>query len=236
MFTNPLKPKSQTQTFPSSQFSIKKWLIVLLCFYLAVLSKRDALIFAFIFPVLLFIQKKSTLRNVFVSLALIVGSYLLLLLTMKLMLSGDAENRTLDFFENPLHANRSIPNRLIATINSAGFYLFQNFLPVRQVCYYGYNQIPLLEMKSVYFVLGCIWAIGGLFVLFYFSKFSMFIKTSVVFIFGGMGLYLNFMRPVPGIVGDRFVFVSSVGSAIMITALLVRFFVPRSIPFTAWAS
>ncbi len=218
----------------NGEFSLTKWILVFVFFYLATLSKRDALIFVFVFPLLIILRNKTFLRHAFVSALFIVGAYLLLLLTMKVALSGEPEHRMLDFFENPLYADRCISNRILAAFNSAGFYLIQTVFPFRQVCYYGYNQIPLLESGTLYFFLGLIWVVGGMVTIFFFKRIPLHVKVGLVFFFGGMGLYLNFMRPVPGIVADRFAFVSSVGTSLLLTGLINYFFVLKPQSFSVW--
>lgn len=215
--------------------SLLQWFIIFVLFYLSVLSKRDALIFIFIFPFFIFFsEKKINIKNSIVSALIIFSAYAALLITIKLILPQENQNRTLDFFENPIYQNKDLLSRAIAGVNTSGFYFLQNFFPFRLISYYGFNQIPVSSWNSLYFFAGVIGWIFSFIGLFLFARLRSGSKTGIIFLLGGMILYLNFVRPVPGIVGDRFVFVSSVGSCLLMSTMAFHFFSTQKIPVAEW--
>jgi protein O-mannosyl-transferase len=210
--------------FESKDFKLLKFLPVILLFYLAMLSKRDALSFVFIIPVLLWLKYSSAKLQAVSAAAIIAGCYILLLLTLKAILPDETSGRTMEFFENPIVSQRTIGNRIVALFNSAGFYILQNLFPVKQVSYYGYNAIPLLRPNGIYFFTGILSLGAGTFFFMRTLRKDLLLSYTLCFLLGGMILYLNVVRPVPGIAADRFAFVSSIGAAMLIVYIVQKIF------------
>lgn len=192
-----------------------KLLLVLALFYLATLSKRDALIFAFIFPLLIWLRYSPRFYMVALSGLLIAGCYVLMVVMRKALLEEGSDHHAMQLFENPLYGAHSAADNILAAVNCVGFYMVQNFFPVKQACYYGYDQIQL-SAATAYFFIGIIALAGGGFLFFRTFKKDLPVQHALIFLFGGMVLYLNILRPVPGITGDRFAFVSSIGACILL--------------------
>ncbi len=210
--------------FEEKDFRFVKFIPVVVLFYLAMLSKRDALSFVFILPVILWLKYRASHLKALTTILIIAGSYLLLLFTLKTILPEADGGRTMEFFENPIVKQRTFANRIIAMFNCAGFYTIQNLFPVKQVCYYGYNAIEVLRPSGIYFFSGIFSLGAGTFFFFRNLKKDPLLSYGLCFLLGGMILYLNAVKPVPGIVGDRFTFVSTIGFSLLFVYAVQKIF------------
>ncbi len=205
----------------------KKWLsffFALLAFYLAFLTKLDALPFLAVIPILAYVKTRLHLKQTIVFGALLFGTYFLYILTKRGALEKTAAKRMSAWFENPLFFEYVLKYRITAMFNSLGFYINQELFPFKQSCYYGYDTIPVFRL-SWHGWLGILASplIAWGLIRSYLKK--DFLLFAGLFIFcGSVSMYLNLVRPAVGIVADRFAFLSSLGAAITIVALLHRYF------------
>ncbi|RME17905.1 MAG: hypothetical protein D6799_03480, partial [Bacteroidetes bacterium] len=109
--------------------------------------------------------------------------------------------------------------RLYAMFNSLGFYVYLFLLPIKMSCYYGFDVVSVKHV-DVYGIIGIV-ALGIL-VYWFFREYK---KCSVLWYgvmwFGvSISMFLNVVKPAPGIVADRFLFMPSVGWTIMVIYLV----------------
>lgn len=204
----------------------KKWgalFFSLMCFYLAFLSKMDALPYLAIVPVLLFVKSRQHFKKVLLFTGIFLFSYFLYVLTKKGALEKTAVKRAYSTFENPLFFNHSFKLKIIAVFNSLGFYINQEIYPFKQCCYYGVDTIPVykLSMHGYLGILASPLLVYGLIKSYLKKDFLLF---AGLFIFcAAVSMYLNLLKPAVGIVADRFAFLSSLGLVIATIALLHRY-------------
>jgi tetratricopeptide (TPR) repeat protein len=207
--------------------NFQRWhslLFALLCFYLAFLTKLDALPFLGIIPVLAYMKTRLHFKHMLLFGVLLFGSYVLYTLTKRGALEKSSAKRMYAYFENPLFFNGPLKYRVIATFNCLGFYINQCLYPIRQCCYYGYDSIPVFRL-SWHGFLGILAApvlVYGL--IRSFLKKDLLLFSGLFMFCASVSMYLNLIRPAVGIVADRFAFMSSLGIAICIVALLHRYF------------
>lgn len=205
----------------------KRWLsllFALLGFYLAFLTKLDALPFLGIIPVLAYVKTRLHFKQILVFGALMFASYAFYILTKRGALEKTAAKRMSAYFENPLFFNGPFKYRIIATFNCLGFYINQTLFPFKQCCYYGYDSIPVFKL-SWHGWLGILATPALIYGLIRSFLKKDLLSFSGLFIFcAGVSMYLNLIRPAVGIVADRFAFISSLGVALFIVALLHRYF------------
>lgn len=205
----------------------KKWLsfgFALLAFYLAFLTKLDALPFLAVIPILAYVKTRLHLKQAIVFGVLLFGTYILYILTKRGALEKTTAKRMSAWFENPLFFEYVLKYRIVAMFNSLGFYIVQDLFPFKQSCYYGYDTIPVFRLSwhGWLGILASPLIAWGLIRSFLKKEFLLF---AGLFIFcGSVSMYLNLVRPAVGIVADRFSFLSSLGAAVTIVALLHRYF------------
>ena len=205
----------------------KKWLsllFALLAFYLAFLTKLDALPFLAVIPILAYAKTRLHLRQAIFFGALLFGTYFLYILTKRGALEKTSAKRMSAWFENPLFFEYVLKYRIVAMFNSLGFYIVQDLVPFKQSCYYGYDTIPVFRL-SWHGWLGILASplIAWGLIRSYLKK-DLLLFSGLFIFCGSVSMYLNLVRPAVGIVADRFAFLSSLGAAITVVALLHRYF------------
>lgn len=210
----------------------KKWTLLvysMLFFLLALLSKLDAMPLIAILP-LIYIQKEKTFhpdkiktsKILSTTILMILGFLMIYFLTnlvKKLMLDPHTKQRIFIFFENPLYIHKEIYYRIITMFNSLGFYIKQSILPLKMSCYYGYNVIPFNKINYLGWI-GIFSFSGMIYVFFQRYKKADLLWYGVIFFGISISMFLNFVKPAPGIVADRFLFIPSVGWSIIVLYVL----------------
>lgn len=217
--------------FSKSKFKWwKHFFLGIVYFYVAFLSKLDALPFFAIFPILIFAGERLNKKVFIYIISALFFSFVLFSLTKRISLDKAHINRLTFYFENPLFFNNDLKYRVIAMFNSLGFYVAQVLYPVKQCCYYGAGTLSVTQL-STYGYLGIFAAP----VLVY-SLIKSYIKKNLL-LFSGLfifcacvSMYLNFFKPVVGIVADRFAYFASIGSSIVIVALVKEFIIKNKNP------
>ncbi len=207
--------------FVESNF--KKWFsvfIVLISFYLAFLSKLDALPYLAIAPIMIFAKNPNHLKWMIGFCMLFILSYFLFKLTKRELIGPRGTQRVYYYFENPLFFEKSIAYKIIAMFNCLGFYLNQSIIPFKMCCYYGTDTISVTKL-TYHGYLGIICAPLLLYGLIksYLKK-NYLLLIGIVIFCASISMYLNVAKPAVGIVADRFAFFGSLGIAIISIALL----------------
>jgi len=118
-------------------------------------------------------------------------------------------------YENPLRNHHGLAPRVALGFSSLGFYAKNLLLPWNLVCYYGSYSIQL-GWNNLYAILG---ALTALLLLFGFVKSiraqGALWKALLLFAVP-LAMYLNLVRPVMGIVGDRLAFFASLGFCLLL--------------------
>lgn len=102
-------------------------------------------------------------------------------------------------------------------------YLSMLFYPEKLLFYYGYNTIPIPEDCNLYLAFFVVFALGLTLILFFIKK----TKSAFLFVFFllvGMLFFSNLLFEVPGIIGDRLMYVASFGFCGLISIGLYKLF------------
>lgn len=209
----------------------KKWiyyLLMLLSFGVALLSKLDSLPLIAIVP-LIYFQKKEIYFSkqkyhwgavvVFIIISMLFIHFGLEKLEKHVLLNPQNKIRIMNYFENPLYFEKKFIYRVYALFNSLGFGVWLLLLPIKMSSYYGYDVISVFHIDT-YGYIGIM-----AFVLLFFLFIKEFRKKSLlwygVMFFGiFISMFLNFVKPVPGIMADRFLFNASIGWSIIVIFIL----------------
>jgi hypothetical protein len=190
----------------------------------ALLSKLDALPMLALFPLIIFYNKSINLKKVVMICISIVALFFLYKTFQSFMLNNEMiSKRHSYFFENPLFANKSFLLKLSTSLNALGFYIKSFFIPFHFSSYYGYNTIPVYSFFSTYSIIGVITIVFSCIGIFKFYKSPNHpILIGILFFIVSISMFLNFAKPVPGIVGERFAFFSSIGLSILLSNFFVN--------------
>lgn len=191
-------------------------------YLLALMSKETAIVQLAVFPLVLyfFTDIKPTKLLIFVGVS--VG--LMLLFFGARMMFLPSTNRVYALMENPLVFEDSFVRRIATGFYGLGFYLKLLVFPFPLLYYYGYNMIPVVGFGNVWVILSAIAYVGMFVVALMKIKEKKLISFVILFYLIHMSMYANFVKPVPGIVGDRFVFFSSLSFAMALVWLLFVIF------------
>ncbi|MFH1321800.1 MAG: tetratricopeptide repeat protein [Bacteroidota bacterium] len=243
---NNLKSRDELLCFLGSLLSLKYFLNYvdsgkirnifygLIFFVLAFLSKITAVTFLLIVPLTIFYFKTTGWRKVVIPAASIFAM-VLLIRGMKHIILTDTVIRKYWFFENPLFYEEGFIVRIPAAIYTMGYYLRLLIFPHPLSCYYGYDYIPVtgwadtgsLLPVAFYFVLGAVIIGAGIYALIKLPGKGVLSYGILFYLIGIAGLF-NLIRPIVGIIGERFTYIASLGFCITGTYLLLRFY---KIPF-----
>ncbi|GAB4205882.1 MAG: hypothetical protein Fur0023_15190 [Bacteroidia bacterium] len=197
-------------------------------FLLALLSKFDSLPLMAILP-MIYIQKKdiklndlkkyNVLGSIVLIVILMIIVYFSLKKGQKMILDTSIKQRVFNYFENPLYFEKSFIYRLYAMFNSLGFYVYLFLLPIKMSCYYGYDVVAVKHI-DIYGIIGIVVFIALAYLFFIEYKKKSVLWYGVMWFTVSVSMFLNVVKPAPGIVADRFLFMPSVGWAMMLVYLL----------------
>lgn len=191
---------------------------------LAYLSKLDSFPYLAIIPAVLFIRVRLNWSKIFFYTIAMLVSFMLVRLLIRNLIDLAQEHHVFYYFENPLYVEKGIGPRTIALFNSLGFYCTQCLFPFKQSFYYGVESVPSVTFSG-YALVGIVAACLLVWGMIYAFKKQRTLLLAGLFIFSAsVSMYLNFFKPVMGIVADRFAFFCSLGAVLVIIALLMEFY------------
>ncbi|MCX7729246.1 MAG: DUF1736 domain-containing protein, partial [Bacteroidia bacterium] len=200
----------------------QKWfefVLVPVFFLLALLSKFDALPLIAILPIIYVQEKKlrfnrektrAYLKQVFFIIFALIVAYIFLKKGQKLLLNPATKQRVFNYFENPLYFENKFIYRVFTMVNSMGFYLMMLLFPIKMSCYYGFDVISVKTIDA-YGIIGIAFMIILAYLFFKEFQKKSLIWYGVMFFGISVSMFLNFVKPAPGIVADRFLFMPSLG-------------------------
>ncbi len=192
-----------------------KGLILGLVYYLlALLSKETAIAQLAIFPLVLFFFTPAKPRQI--KTVIIFGVVVLIAAVLVPRMLLPEMNRNFRLMENPLFVEENFFVRMATALYILLYYVKLLLIPFPMRYYYGYNMIPLTNwadplvwLSLVFHLFLLYWAIKG------FMKKSV-LSFFILFYFVNIAMYSNIVFPVPGIVGERFLFFSSISFAALL--------------------
>lgn len=193
-----------------------------LFYLLALMSKVSVITTLLVFPLAFYFFTELKPRKIL---------YLSLFIILAVVLSRVAYwlwlpdlNRSYQYIENPL-----VYEGEFWTILGTGFYVLLYYLrllifPHPLVYYYGYDTVPIMGMDNVWPVLSLL-IHGGLFVVAVWKfKSRHILSFAILYYLTTIAAYSNILTFVPGIIGERFLFIPSLGFVIALVYGIFRLF------------
>lgn len=199
----------------------------LLLYVLAFLSKPTALAFWFVFPLTLYFFTNMRWKKI---------GFIFGLLTLMVILGGSMpfwfldRVRDVSMVDNPLYFEDNIWYILGTGMYSLGYYIKLLVIPHPLLYYYGYDMIPVVNLGNMWVILSIILYLGILGVAIWKAREKHVISYALFFFLLTIAMFANIYRPVPGIIGERFLLIPSVAFAIILAWLIFKLFkaVPES--------
>lgn len=202
---------------------------IILFLALGLLSKKTAIIFFAIIPLCLIFFRKTNLKNAaYILLSLVVINLIVILI--KNTIITEKSVRHFYHFENPLYTDKvSMLQKLIIGSKTLGFYVKFLIFPFPFRNYYGTNTFDLTSSLNLYFFTG----LGFVSTCAYYiyklkNKLLLF---SVLLFCGSILPFINIGTPAPGVLGERFAFLASVGFCLILAFIFMRYV--KSITFNS---
>jgi Tfp pilus assembly protein PilF len=138
-------------------------------------------------------------------------------------------NKPLYGFENPLFTDNSFYHRIGLGCISLLYYFKLIFVPFPLSFYYGYNMVPLAGISDFRVILSILIHISLFAVSIYYFYKNKMISFGILFYLIGLAMFANWFTVIPGIIGERLLFVSSFGFCIAICGVFWMVFNKRFI-------
>jgi tetratricopeptide (TPR) repeat protein len=209
--------------------SVFKWLsqgkraalaLAVLFFLLSLLSKMSSVTWLSVLVAVMIFNKPSRQRGL-VAIGALVGLTAIFYAAVFGLLEG--WGREFVFIEVPFFEIDSVAEKWASIISVAGYYLKLLVYPYPLCCYYGYNQIPVTNWSdwtvyvSIMSYMGLLWAaISGL-------RKPNLIGFGAIIILCDLVLFLNVLYPYTGVIGERVLFGSTLGVALIFVGLLDKY-------------
>lgn len=189
----------------------------------ALLSKKDSITFYAVIPFTIWFFRRISLKQIILLLVLNVLPFLLYVLASKSI--ENKETRTLLQWENPFFVqSTTFFERIPQGLYSIYFYIKMFVFPHPLIVYYGYNQVPIVDWSHPVVIITLL----GLFLFLYYFFKNIRNKNTLVFGFVffliTISMFTNIVKPVVGIVAERFAFIPSVGLCIGLVWLVFTYF------------
>ncbi|MCF8367882.1 MAG: glycosyltransferase family 39 protein [Bacteroidales bacterium] len=228
-----LKNRDELLSLASSFFTLflflkyadtnKFWLVILgvFSYFISFLSKPTALPFLVLIPLVLYFFTEMKFRKIVLLFFLIFMAVIIARFGPRLFLEESAHPRL--FLENPIRFE-TFWVKLSTGFYILLFYLKKLIYPFPLLYYYGYNMIPVAHWNSFQVIFSLVlhlalfvYALTGLKQKSIFSFVLLFYLVSIA-------MYANVVRPVMGIVGDRFMLTPSIAICILFGILVLKLF------------
>lgn len=203
----------------------RKYLFLAILFFLmALFSKKSAILFIAIIPITIYFFTAIKLKKVtfyfVIPLAIFIGYKIF----MRIMFYHTVVAREFAFFENPLFYELDFFKRIPMTFYTLGYYLKLLVFPHPLSCYYGFKTIPLANWTFISVWISMSFHVSiGIYAIVKFSKKSIFSYAIIIYLIG-IFPFANLYTPVVGIIGERFIYLASLGFCIGIAYFLFLIF------------
>lgn len=199
-------------------------LLIFVFSFLGILFKESFIIFPFIIALsaVFFDVKPKFYTNafIFIKYLAISGAAIFINFIIKFyFLDKTTINREFEFFENPLFFS-TVTDRILPSIYIIGYYISLLLSPFQLSYYYGYNTVNYHDYLSLSFILGVLFLISIPIVFIYYNKKNKLLIIGVIILVINLLAISNFIKPLVGIVAERFILNGSLGFCIVLYFLL----------------
>jgi molybdopterin-biosynthesis enzyme MoeA-like protein len=186
----------------------------LIYFLLAMFSKKSAVPLVITLPVLLYFFKDISFKKSWMYAVLPMVAFFLINFLVNKSLEG--VNRPGLYFENPYYVDKpGLIAKLPMIFYSMGYYVKLFFIPYPLLVYYGYSHVEIESWGNIWVILSALFFIvTTAYCLYHFKKKNILIFGFLYFLIN-IGTFSN-IKPMPGIIADRFAYGASLGLCIVV--------------------
>lgn len=194
----------------------------LVCFFLALLSKENGLMFIAIVPFSIYFLSKQKIKNVLLytlPFTVVILAYIL----MRVNLIGFSNSKVTELMDAP-YLLASTPQKFATIIFVFLKYLQLSVWPYPLTYDYSYNQIPYKAFTDVSVIVSILIFIVLLFIVFISFKQKQIIGWCILFYLLSLFIVSNLLINIGAPMGERFLFQPTVGFCVAIVWLANKFF------------
>ncbi len=191
-------------------------------YMLAFLAKPTAASFFFIIPLsLYFFTELKTKKVIYIGLGLLAFA---LIAAFGPFLYLPNLQRPLRLDENPLVMDPHFMDRIPYAFYILYYYMRLLVIPHPLLYYYGYNMIPLVGFGNIYVILSIIFHLGIFAFAIWKIREKHILAFAILVYLTSIAMFTNIVRPAPGIIAERFLFIPSLGFVIALAYFLFKMF------------
>lgn len=190
--------------------------------FLALLCKKTAFLFMGLILLVAWFFSEIDLKRLGVMALLFFTTYLLYFLIQYALLPPVSEMREFAFYENPLYFHPDIFSRLRAALFTSGYYARLLILPYPLCFYYGYDAVAMDGWGVVLTWLSL--AAHGWLIFYVIKTFRQknILSFGICVYLLGLIPFVNLFFPMVGILGERFIYFSSLGFCVMAACVIFK--------------
>jgi tetratricopeptide (TPR) repeat protein len=198
--------------------------ISLIFYFLALLSKENAMSFFLIYPLILHFFRKTNFKKIFVLSLPYIGVLLIYFLIRNSALDVMTFKTKIDLINNSLMAAENTADRLATAIYMLGRYIYLLVFPITLSCDYSYNSNPIISFSNIKALLPLLFFLGSLiFAIYSFAKRNYF-SFAILFFMITLSTVANIFMIIGSSMAERFLFTPSLAFAMIVGLLLVKIF------------
>jgi len=216
-----------TLLFLHTWFIKKKWWCLttaLLMFFLALLSKEGVITMLFLFPIIGWYFTSAKSKNIITASLLFIIPSIVYIAIRHQILSKLSVSSEISLVDNFLVGVPDIGSHFATAVLLMGKYLLLSIFPYQLVCDYSYNQIPIVGINNILFILSLtVYIALAIIVIKNFFK-KQVVIFGLLFYLLTISIYSNMMITVGTSFAERLMFVPSLGLCIFFVSLLSHWF------------
>jgi len=201
---------------------IKYVIYGMLLLLLGYLSKADVLIYIAVIPLVIYFFRDINPKKIIISFVTVIVAIAIARYIPRFFLP--APHRPSLFFENPLLFEDDKLMHISTGFSVLLFYLKKILWPDTMLFYYGFNTIKVVGFGNAAVIVSMIIYATLFGVAIYLFRKKHIISFSLLLFFISISIYANMVKPVMGIVADRFLFVPVLSLALLLVYLFFRIF------------
>ena len=197
-------------------------LISIICYFLALLSKENAITFLAIIPLILHYFTDEKIKRILLLSLPYLGMAILFLIIREIIIHGNVAS--IDPLYNSLAGIDSTSMRIATCIMILGRYIVLLFYPHSLTWSYSYNEIPAIGWTNVYVICSIIICLMLLiYAIININKRSIF-SFGILYFFITISVTSNIFVMTGAAMAERFLYVPSLGFCIILVFLLAKLF------------
>ncbi|GEM_PF-3776053 len=200
-------------------------LLVVVFFAASLLSKQNTLPLMLVLPIGLWLLSALNKKRLLLVFVLPVCTFLGVWQLSKTVFDKKEKRNLKEVVDNPLFGEHTGSDRVTVVVNALGFYLTGMVSTEGFGAFYGQETIDFMQLHLRYLIAVILAVLIGFVLLFLFFRRRKYALPffGMIFMLGCIAPFTNFWQKMPGVVGERLAFLSSMGFAILLGFVVYKF-------------